>query len=207
MVNRTGKDVSSMYPDQVTDSYPVIYNVSPRTCYYSLYLSSHIPANYSYLRYFTLDPAADRAPLKNTGGNIASLYPSLVKRIIPFVRSGSATADITREVNGNPLTTDWLIKALSISGKDIDPDFVAKMQENILGFDAPPQTAIRGGHSHVVYLDLRVVPSFREELVEHNIPEHLILKRSVARDLSPRSPEKLSRDVKSYANEAHFMER
>ncbi|EGD79947.1 hypothetical protein PTSG_10229 [Salpingoeca rosetta] len=132
--------------------------------------------------------------LVNQNGIIAALHAPHAARAQEAVSHCTTTADITRDPDGKPIDVAWLRANVRVPHAEL-----------IASFDAPEESAVRSRHSHVVKLHLRYRAADLKSVDESSLVRVLLLKRCVARDLSARAPEKLARDVKSYANEANFV--
>lgn len=140
--------------------------------------------------------------LANREGIVAAATPELHAHVVAMTAHCSSTADIMRTPDGSPLTLAWLKARLA----EADPAALAGLVEaSLLDMDAPEATAVRTRHSHVVKVQLRAPHDQWPALLAAGLPRRLLVKRSVARDLAPRSEIKLRRDLISYHTEASFL--
>lgn len=111
-------------------------------------------------------------------------------RLVPAVPGELQATDVARDLNGDPITAEWLS---SIVGA------------RVKSYSAPEPSAVRYLMSDAVRLKLKLEKS------QNSAPESLFYKRVVLRELEhiqlklKTSPEKILRDVTSYQVESCFL--
>jgi hypothetical protein len=124
-----------------------------------------------------------------------------VQRILDATSlTASTRVDILRNIDGTELTPDSILNMLRDGGA-LPPN---QIPSRILSVDARESTAVRGPHSAVARVSLRVVPEAVDGARDPGLVTEVFLKRCVVADLLkayPRPAAKVPRDARSYYNE------